>query len=97
VSIVVRFNPTSLTRDQYDEVITRLQAQGSFPPEGLSYHIFFGPDDALRVSEVWDSHEHFEAFGARLMPILEEVGIQFSGPPDVLPVHAVIQRPQTYV
>ena len=96
MSIVVRFNPTSLTREQYDEVITRLQAQGDFPPEGLSYHIFFGPDDALKVSEVWDSHEQFEAFGPRLMPILEEVGIQFSGPPEAVPVHAVIQRPHAY-
>jgi hypothetical protein len=96
VSIVVRFNPTSLTREQYDEVITRLQAQGDFPPEGLSYHIFFGPDDALKVSEVWDSHEQFEAFAPRLMPILEAVGIQFAGPPEALPVHAVIQRPHAY-
>ena len=48
MSIVVRFNPTNLTRDQYDEVITRLQAQGDFPPEGLSYHIFFGPDDGAQ-------------------------------------------------
>ena len=96
MSVVVRFTPTNLTIDQYDEVITRLQAQGDFPPEGLSYHILFGPDDALRVSEVWDSHEHFEAFGQRLMPILEEVGIQFSGPPEALPVQAVIQRPHAY-
>jgi len=32
------------------------------------------------VSEIWDS-EQLRAFGERLMPILDEVGIEFSGPP----------------
>lgn len=92
MSIVVRFTPTGLTTEQYNETIKRLEAGGDFPPDGLAFHIFFGPDDDLRVSEVWDSQEQFAAFGERLMPILTEVGIQFSGPPDVLEVHNVISR-----
>ena len=92
MSIVVRFNPTGVTTEQYDETIRRLEAAGEFPPDGLAYHIFFGPADDLRVSEVWDSQEQFEAFGQRLMPILTDVGIQFEGPPDVLEVHNIIAR-----
>ena len=34
----------------------------------------------LLVSEIWDTQGQFEAFGARLMPILAEAGIEFSGP-----------------
>jgi len=33
------------------------------------------------VSEIWDSEEQLRAFGERLMPILDEVGIEFSGAP----------------
>jgi hypothetical protein len=42
----------------------------------MDYHVCFGQDGDLRVSEIWDSQEKLEAFGERLMPILAEVGIQ---------------------
>jgi hypothetical protein len=38
-----------------------------------------------------DSKEQFEAFGARLMPILAELGIA-PGEPEVLEVHNIIKR-----
>ena len=44
------------------------------------------------MSEIWDSEEQLRAFGERLMPILHEVGIEFSGPPDVFEVHNLITR-----
>jgi hypothetical protein len=91
VSIVVRFNPVGVTKAQYDETIRRLEAGGNFPPDGLSYHLLFGSDGDLKVSEVWDSQEQFEAFGPELMPILEDVGIQFAGPPEVFQVHNEIR------
>jgi hypothetical protein len=39
---------------------------GVWPPDGMDYHVCFGQDGDLRVSEIWDSQEKFEAFGARL-------------------------------
>ena len=48
-------------------------------------------DGNLRVSEIWDSQEQFEAFGERLMPILEQVGID-PGQPEIHEVHNVIKR-----
>ena len=92
MSIVVRFNPTSLTTEQYDETIRRLEAGGDFPPDGLAYHIFFGPDESLRVSEIWDSREQLAAFGERLMPILADVGIGFTSEPEIFEVHNIIKR-----
>jgi hypothetical protein len=44
-------------------------------PDGMEYHCAFMADGNLRVSEIWDSQEKFEAFGQRLMPILAEVEI----------------------
>jgi hypothetical protein len=92
MGIVVRFNPTNLTTEKYDESIRRLEEAGVWPPDGLEYHIFFGSEENLRVSEIWDSREQFEAFGERMMPILADVGIEFSGQPEVFEVHKIIKR-----
>jgi hypothetical protein len=92
MSIVVRFQPTSLTSEQYDESLRRLEEGGAFPPDGLDYHVCFGSEGSLRVSEIWDSREQFDAFGERLMPLLKEVGIELSGEPEMLEIHNIISR-----
>jgi hypothetical protein len=91
MSIVVRFAPESLTAQKYDETIATLEGQGDFPPDGLDYHICFGDDGSLLVSEIWDSREQFEAFGERLMPVLEQAGIN-PGEPTVFEAHNLIKR-----
>ncbi len=90
MSVVIRFNPPSLTAEQYDEVVRRLNEEGVFPAEGLDYELCFGTESNLKVSQVWDTKEHMEAFGARLEPILKEVGIN-PGQPEVLEVHNIIK------
>ncbi len=93
MSIVVRFNPTNLTTEKYDESTRQLEkADVGFPPDGLDYHICFGSDGKMRVSEIWDSREQFEAFGEKLMPILADAGIEFSGEPEIFEVHNTIKR-----
>ena len=76
MSIVVRFNPTNVTSEKYDESLKRLKEAGQWPPDGLDYHVLFGTEGNLRVSEIWDSQEQLEAFGERLMPILADIGIE---------------------
>lgn len=90
MSIVVRFAPASLTREQYDASVRRLEREGQFPPEGMDLHVCFGSEGNLRVSEIWDSREQWEAFGERLMPVLADVGIQ-PGEPEVLEVHNLVR------
>jgi hypothetical protein len=91
--LLVRFTPTSdVTTDQYDETIRRLEKSGDWMPEGLEYHVAFRSGDDLRVSEIWDSREQFDAFGKRLMPVLKDVGIELSGQPEVLEIHNVVTR-----
>ena len=91
MSIVVRFAPTSLTAEQYDESVRRLEGSGDFPPEGMDYHVCFGTDGNLRVSEIWDSREQLAAFGEVLMPVLADIGIE-PGEPEVLDVHNIVRR-----
>ena len=87
MSQLVRFSPESLTADRYDEVKRRLNEAGQWPPDGLEYHVCFGSDGGLKVSEIWASTEQFEAFGQHLGPILEEVGIDQTAPPEFLEIH----------
>jgi hypothetical protein len=93
MSIVVRFSPANMTAEKYDEATRMLEEAGvAFPPEGLDYHVCFGSEGNLQVSEIWDSREQFEAFGERLMPVLTEAGIEFSGEPEVFEVHTIQKR-----
>jgi hypothetical protein len=90
VSVLIRFAPSSLTAEQYDKVVTRLTEEGVFPADGLDYEICFGSEGNLKVSQVWDTKEQMEAFGQRLMPILQEVGIN-PGEPEIVEVHNIIR------
>ena len=89
--LLVRFTPSSLTTDQYDETIRRLEKSGDWLPEGLESHIAFKSNGNLRVSEIWNSREQFEAFGERLMPVLKDVGID-PGQPELLEIHNIVTR-----
>jgi len=91
VSILIRFNPASLTAQQYDESIRRLEEGGEWPPDGLEYHVCFGTEPNLKVSEIWDSPQQLEAFGERLMPILADVGIE-PGEPEIVEIHNTVRR-----
>jgi hypothetical protein len=92
MSIVVRFSPKSLTAKKYDEIIRTLEERGMWPAEGVDYHVCFGADGNLLVSEIWDSQEAFAAFGEKLMPVLDEAGIEFSAEPQVFEVHTTYKR-----
>jgi hypothetical protein len=92
MSIVVRFHPRNLTIAQYEDVVRREEATGRFPPDGREYHVCFGADGDLQVSEIWDSPEQLQAYGEILMPILADVGIQFSGEPEVFEVQTINKR-----
>ena len=93
MSIVVRFAPRSVTPQQYDKAVERVdQELGEEMPDGCDYHVaFIGPDGNIRVSEIWDSPEQLEAFGQRLMPLLAELGIE-AGEPEVLQIHNIQRR-----
>jgi hypothetical protein len=93
MSIVVRLSPTNVTRAKYDEVASRLESAGVWPdPDGLEFHVLFGTEGDLRVSEIWDSREQFEAFGEHLMPILSDAGVGFSAEPEVFEVQNIVKR-----
>ena len=52
VSLVVRFAPESLTSDQYDHVVRRLNEENVSPADGLDYEVCFGSGDKMKVTLV---------------------------------------------
>jgi hypothetical protein len=90
MSFVVRFVPKSMSSAQYEQTTKKLEAAGAGAPQGRIFHVAFGPKDALRVSDIWDTHENFERFGQVLMPILQELGVD-PGEPEFGEVHNLIR------
>jgi hypothetical protein len=92
MSILVRFHPVALTNEKYDDSLRRLEEAGiALPADGMEYHVCFGSDGDLRVSEIWDSPEQAQAFGEQLMPILVDAGVEFSAEPEIFEVHNIIR------
>ena len=91
MSILIRFSPPSLTAEQYDAVVARLYEEGIHPAPGLELEVCYGSGDQMKVSVLFDSQEHLDAFGARLQPILAEMGMN-PGEPEIIEVHNVIRR-----
>jgi hypothetical protein len=83
------FTPAGFTPAKYDEVVKQLEAVGAGAPAGRSYHVALESDGLVQVFDVWESQEQFDAFGATLMPIMTELGID-PGQPMVSPVHNII-------
>jgi hypothetical protein len=76
MSVTVLVNPKSLTHEMYGKATERLRAAGQADPKGRTFHVCSGSGDKLSVFEVWNSREDYQAFGAVLMPILADVGIE---------------------
>jgi len=80
-----------VTKQPYDDSIRRFEEAGDSPPDGLDYHVAFGSDGDLRVSEIWDSREEWQEFGTRLKPLVADIGIE-PGEPELLEIHNIIRR-----
>jgi hypothetical protein len=89
MSILVRFPPSNVTKETYDAVRKALTDAGDWPADGCEIHVCFGPENDVRVSEIWESQEKLDAFGEKLQPRMEEAGIQLAGEPEILGVHVL--------
>ena len=83
------FTPVTFTPEAYDQVISRLEGAGAAAPPGRLCHVALDAGGRIQLLDVWESAEAFQAFGATLVPILAELGID-PGEPQVLPVHHLI-------
>ncbi|MGH9423832.1 MAG: hypothetical protein ACRD3J_27905 [Thermoanaerobaculia bacterium] len=90
MAIVAMFEVNGATAEKYDEIIRRLTEIGERVPDGQLYHVCYGDRDRLQVIDVFESYTKLEAFGAKLMPILREMGIDAK--PKVAEVYNIIEK-----
>lgn len=88
--VLIRYAPSSLTREQYDKVNEILQENGpEGPPAPLQLHVMFGEEPDLRVSEIWESEDAWQqAWDGALKAALSAAGIDLPEP-ERFPVHEV--------
>lgn len=89
MAIVAMFEVNGATASKYDEVLRRLTAIGQGAPDGQKYHICYGDKQRLQVIDVFESQAKLDAFGAKLMPILQDMGIEAK--PTVFEVYNIIE------
>jgi len=90
----MRIAPPGFTAVMYDEVIERLEDAGLGHPPGRLYHVCFGDEANLRISDIWDSRESFEKFFETVAPMMQDLGIG-PGEPEFYDVHNTIFGGQT--
>ncbi len=91
--VLVHEGPT-VTKERYEETVRRLtdgkglKTPADWPIEGLLVHTAGQGESGFRVVDVWESEDACRQFGERLMPLLQEVGIQDQ--PQVYPAHTFV-------
>lgn len=90
MAILAMFEVEGATASKYDEVIRRLTEIGQRVPDGQMYHVCYGDRQRLQVIDVFESQAKLDAFGAKLGPILQEMGIEAK--PSIFEVYNIIER-----
>jgi hypothetical protein len=90
MAIGIYFAESDFPADKYDEALARLEAAGAGAPKGRTLHVALETDGKINVFDIWDSQADFDAFGATLLPILAELGVN-PGTPMPSPVRNTIK------
>ena len=81
----------NMTAEQHAEGRERLRIAGA-PESAMKLHSCFGEDGKLQVFDIWESQEAFDEFLTYLGPIMEELGIELAGPPEIMPIVDLLQQ-----
>lgn len=74
--ITIVFEVPGMTAAQYDQINQIANIHESNLPAGLIFHQACPTETGWLVTDVWESMEAFQAFGERLLPALQTVGVE---------------------
>jgi hypothetical protein len=78
-----------VTAAQYEEIRKTVNWEGNHP-KGAVFHVAAFGDNAVRVTDIWESADDFNKFVQdRLMPGVAKAGISGQPHVEIFPVHAV--------
>jgi hypothetical protein len=87
LAIMVIMEWEGVTRQQYDDVRRAVGWLERAPDGGRCHTAAFG-DRGLRITDVWDSAEQFQAFAdTRLMPEVQKMDVPGEPNIEILPLH----------
>ncbi|MFJ9896707.1 hypothetical protein ACIQPR_25600 [Streptomyces sp. NPDC091280] len=87
LAVVMFMRWTGVTPEQYDTVRDTVGWEEA-APAGSQVHVAWFDDEALNVTDVWDSEQAFQTFFAeRLAPAVEKAGITGGPESDFRPLH----------
>ena len=90
MAVVMIMEWEGVTPGQYDQARQLVQWDVE-PPLGALYHVAAFDGKGLRVTDVWESAEHFQNFvDSRLMPGVQRVGIQGEPKIEIYPTHIIL-------
>ena len=97
--IVAIHQTPSLTREKYEEVVSRLtggqrrfESASDLPFQGVVVHATAETEHGFLVFDVFESQEAVDRFNDAMQTIPREVGIE--EPPQFYPAHTFIQQSQ---
>ena len=89
MAVVMVMEWDGVTAEQYDAARELVNWEGNVPAGGM-FHVAAVTDQGLRVTDVWESADAFQAFVAdRLMPGVQQLGIPGQPRVEIYPVHAL--------
>jgi hypothetical protein len=87
MTVVTTIDVYEMPNSEYRAVLDRMGVEAR-PEPGIYLHITAQTDFGYRIVEIWDSQDGFEEFAERrMMPALQELGIDRKTEITVKPLH----------
>ncbi len=88
--LIAQFDIPGMTAQQYDAVMVDLERAGLTAPQGRRMHMAQEVPGGWFVTDLWDNGADLEKFAAKLIPILNQNGVN-PPPPRVTPAHNIVR------
>src|SRR5688572_33449621 len=91
MSFVMMMRWDGVTLEQYDRALKLVRWEEE-PAAGGIFHVATHDGDALRVTDIWETPEHFQQFvDQRLMPGVAELGLPGQPVVEMYPAHRIFE------
>jgi hypothetical protein len=89
MAVMMQMTWNGIGVEDYEAARKHVNWEGDVPP-GAMFHVVAATDNGVRVTDVWESAEAFDAFVRdRLMPGVKKLGIPGEPQVVILPAHAI--------
>jgi hypothetical protein len=89
MAVTIQMTWNGIGAEEYEAARKHVNWEGDVPP-GAMFHVVAVTDNGVRVTDVWESAEAFDAFVRdRLMPGVQELGIPGEPQVEILPANRV--------